>query len=92
MSAECDTCGTDLVGTQYDEDGLTCPACAPRAELERTRLALRWLWAYTLELENRFSTWAASRPSMARYPGGDEVRQLGLMIEVILAEKEESDE
>ena len=42
MSAECDKCGTDLVGTQWD--GLSCPVCeradADTALLEECRARL----------------------------------------------------
>lgn len=33
MSAECDKCGTDLVGTQYDEGGMRCVPCDLRARI-----------------------------------------------------------
>ena len=37
MGAECERCGTDLVGTQWDEGGMRCPVCDLRAENERLR-------------------------------------------------------
>lgn len=49
MSAECDKCGTDLVGTQWD--GLSCPVCekadqivADRALLNECREELLSQW------------------------------------------------
>ena len=61
MSAECDKCGTDLVGTQWD--GLTCPVCeradqivADTALLEECREALKRIkWRC-----EKASTWGES--------------------------------
>lgn len=44
ISAECKKCGTDLVGTQWEDRGLSCPVCDQHdriAELERQLAEVR---------------------------------------------------
>ncbi len=45
MSAECEKCGTDLVGTQWDEGGLSCVPCDLRAENARLQATVESLRA-----------------------------------------------
>ena len=60
MSAECEKCGTDLVGTQWDDDGLTCPVCERDERidddtelLEACREALHGVLFYVDEMAQR---------------------------------------
>ena len=40
MSAECEECGFDLVGSQYDERGLWCVPCDLKSQLEEAQRVL----------------------------------------------------
>lgn len=50
MSAECEKCGADLVGTQWDEGGLQCVPCDLRAELVEARGLLKEAMEHCNEL------------------------------------------
>ena len=57
MSAECDKCGADLVGTQYDEGGLQCIPCDLRVALAESQAREARLVAALKELDGLKSDW-----------------------------------